>query len=174
MEDVYLGKQFQPITPANMDNKIKYQIGDATEPRGKGSKIIVHICNDIGAWGKGFVMALSRKWKKPEAEYRKWFKERKGFALGEVQFVEVENDLFIANLLGQRGITATDSRPPIRYEAVETGLIKVAEKAVELSASIHMPRIGSGLAGGKWEEIEKIINKTLVNRGLSVTVYDLE
>ncbi|MBN1387472.1 MAG: macro domain-containing protein [Bacteroidales bacterium] len=157
-----------------MKNAIKYQIGDATEPTGKGIKIIVHICNDIGAWGKGFVMALSGKWSKPETEYRKWFKDGKGFELGAVQFVQVENDLFVANIIGQRGIISIDSRPPIRYEAVETGLAKVAEKAIELGASIHMPRIGSGLAGGKWEEIEKIINNTLVNRGLSVTVYDLE
>ncbi len=157
-----------------MDKEIKYQIGDATKPNAEGNKIIVHICNDIGAWGKGFVMALSRRWPKPEAEYRKWFKEGIGFELGAVQFVQVENDLFIANIIGQRGIIPIDSRPPIRYEAVITGLTKVAEKAIELNASIHMPRIGSGLAGGKWEEIEKIINKTLIERGLSVTVYDLE
>jgi O-acetyl-ADP-ribose deacetylase (regulator of RNase III) len=157
-----------------MRDEIKYQTGDATDPTGKGNKIIVHICNDIGAWGKGFVMALSRKWSEPETAFRKWYKDGKGFELGAVQFVQVENDLFIANIIGQRGIISIDSRPPIRYEAVEKGLIKVAVKAADLGASIHMPRIGSGLAGGKWEEIEKIINKTLVNRGLSVTVYDLE
>jgi len=157
-----------------MGNEINYQIGDATKPDARGNKIIVHICNDIGAWGRGFVMALSRKWSKPEAEYRKWFKDGKGFELGAVQFVEVENDLLVANIIGQRGIISIDSRPPIRYEDVETGLIKVAEKAVGINASIHMPRIGSGLAGGKWEEIEKIINRTLVDRGLYVTVYDLE
>jgi len=157
-----------------MENKINYQIGDATKPNATGNKIIVHICNDIGAWGAGFVMALSRRWTKPEAEYRKWFKESKDFELGAVQYVQVENDLFVANMIGQRGIISIDSSPPIWYEAVATALTKVAEKAVKLNASIHMPRIGSGLAGGKWEEIEKIINKTLVERGLTVTVYDLE
>jgi len=157
-----------------MENKITYKIGDATEPAGKDPRIIVHICNDIGAWGAGFVMALSRKWKKPEEEYRRWYRDGKGFELGEVQFVEAENDLLIANLIGQRGVSVTGSRPPIRYEAVETGLRKVAEKAVDLNASIHMPRIGCGLAGGKWEEIEKIINRTLVTNALLVTVYDLE
>jgi hypothetical protein len=35
-----------------------------------------------------------------------------------------------------------------------------------------MPRIGCGLAGGKWEEIEPIIKETLVKAGLSITVYD--
>ncbi len=42
--------------------QINYVKGDATAPIGIGNKIIVHICNDIGRWGKGFVMALSKKW----------------------------------------------------------------------------------------------------------------
>jgi hypothetical protein len=33
--------------------------GDATTPTGEGNKIIAHICNDIGGWGKGFVVAIS-------------------------------------------------------------------------------------------------------------------
>jgi hypothetical protein len=36
-----------------------------------------------------------------------------------------------------------------------------------------MPRIGCGLAGGKWEEVGKIVEEELVNRGVTVTVYDL-
>lgn len=157
-----------------MENKINYKTGDATEPEADGMKIIVHICNNAGAWGAGFVLALSRKWSEPEDEYRKWYHEGEKFELGEVQFVEVESDIMVANMLGQEGLRLTESGPPIRYEAVESGLEKVAEKAVRIKASLHMPRIGSGLAGGKWEEIERIINKTLINKGLSVTVYDLK
>lgn len=40
---------------------IQYKKGDATNPIDNGNKVIVHICNDIGAWGKGFVMAISKK-----------------------------------------------------------------------------------------------------------------
>jgi len=157
-----------------MGNRITYIVGDATEPVGNGSRIIVHICNDIGAWGAGFVMAISRKWKKPEEDYRRWAREGKGFELGEVQFVEIEKDLLVANLIGQRGISYTGSRPPIRYDAVESGLRKVTEKALDINASIHMPRIGCGLAGGEWEEVERIIDRTLIKSALNVTVYDLE
>ncbi|MEV6001124.1 Appr-1-p processing protein, partial [Streptomyces griseomycini] len=28
----------------------------------KGVKVIAHVCNDIGGWGKGFVLAVSRRW----------------------------------------------------------------------------------------------------------------
>ena len=72
---------------------ITYLKGDATCPQTKGTKIICHICNDIGGWGKGFVLAISKRWKEPEAEYRKWNAAGKkgGFVLGAVQFVQVED-----------------------------------------------------------------------------------
>jgi hypothetical protein len=31
---------------------ILYLKGDATNPQVEGNKIIAHICNDIGGWGK--------------------------------------------------------------------------------------------------------------------------
>jgi hypothetical protein len=46
-------------------NKINYLKGDATFPEAKGTKIICHICNDLGAWGKGFVLAISKRWSEP-------------------------------------------------------------------------------------------------------------
>ncbi len=41
--------------------EISYLVGDATTPDTQGPKIISHICNDIGAWGKGFVLAISKR-----------------------------------------------------------------------------------------------------------------
>ncbi len=48
----------------------------------------------------------------------------------------------------------------------------MADKAVELGASVHMPRIGCGLAGGRWPRVEPLIVERLVRRGIEVTVYD--
>ena len=59
---------------------INYIRGDATQPAGDGNKIIVHVCNDIGAWGKGFVVALSRQWPQPEKDYKQWYKSKVNFA----------------------------------------------------------------------------------------------
>lgn len=60
---------------------------------------------------------------------------------------------------------------PIRYEALRKCFTTVAEQAVRRNATIHMPRVGAGLARGDWPTIEKIVEETL--KGLSVTVYDL-
>lgn len=155
-------------------SEITYVRGDATVPLGKGPRLILHVCNDIGGWGKGFVLALSRRWPEPEKAFRRWHRERAAndFALGAVQFVQVEPYLWVANLVGQRGIRTGSKGVPVRYEAIAEGLTKVADRAAELGASVHMPRIGCGLAGGKWSRVEPLITDRLVDQGIPVTVYD--
>jgi O-acetyl-ADP-ribose deacetylase (regulator of RNase III) len=152
---------------------IRYVIGDATRPLGTGSRIIVHLCNDLGLWGKGFVLALSARWTEPEARYRSW--SRGGaevpFELGQVQVVAVEPTLWVANMLGQHGIRRPGGAPPIRYDAVRTGLATVAQFAQLHKATIHMPPIGAGLAGGNWETISQLIREEVCARGVPVTVY---
>jgi len=170
---------------------IQYVRGDATQPQGEGAKIIVHCCNTVGAWGRGFVLALSRRWSLPERAYRAWHRggeidvvlNHRGntisvpvrFTLGEVQVVTVEpNELYVANLIGQEGIRPDKrGRPPVRYDAIRQGLGHVRFYATELEASVHMPRIGAGLAGGCWSEIAQIVADELTSRGVPVTVYDL-
>ncbi|MFE0380402.1 macro domain-containing protein [Streptomyces inhibens] len=153
---------------------ISYVKGDATAPQGKGVKVIAHICNDLGGWGKGFVLALSRRWPEPEAAYRRWHRERarNGFGLGAAQFVQVGERLWVANVVGQRGMGTGSKGVPVRYEAIDAGLGRVAARAAELGASVHMPRIGCGLAGGKWSRVEPLITERLTRHGIPVAVYD--
>ncbi len=158
-----------------MSADIEYVRGDATLPCGPGPKIIAHVCNDIGAWGAGFVVAVSRRWPQPEAAYRQWHRDRatSGFALGAAQFVQVDEQLWVANMVGQHGIRTRTSRgTPVRYEAMAKALAVVGEKAVAEGATVHMPRIGCGLAGGRWETVEPLIAGHLTRRGIAVTVYD--
>lgn len=173
---------------------ITYLTGDATEPVGEGPKLIVHVCNDRGGWGRGFVTALSKKWREPEAAYRKWHADgvystnhsprRHLFQLGEVQFVPVQSELRVVNMIAQTGYGAQntarhrtsvpDATPPIRYEALSACLTRVREtldQELLIHASIHMPRIGCNLAGGSWAQVEPFITKCLEN--YPVFVYDL-
>ncbi|MFF9350619.1 macro domain-containing protein [Streptomyces sp. NPDC014734] len=155
-------------------SEIMYVQGDATAPHGKGVKVIAHVCNDLGGWGKGFVLALSRRWPEPEAAYRRWHRERAGndFALGATQLVQVSPYIWVANMVGQRGMRRGGKGVPVRYEAIDTALGAVADRAVHLGASVHMPRIGCGLAGGTWDRVEPLIERRLLSRGIAVTVYD--
>lgn len=155
---------------------ITYKTGDATAPQGEGKKIICHVCNDVGGWGAGFVLAISKKWPQPEQAYRKWYRAVKPEPLpqGDVQFVPVTDDIMVANMIGQKGLYPEKGVPPLRYESVERALTQVAEMAKKTGASVHMPRIGCGLAGGKWEKVESIIQKTLIENGIEVVVYDFK
>lgn len=154
--------------------EILYLKGDATSPQSSGIKIIAHICNDLGGWGKGFVLSISKRWKEPEQTYRKWHRERNinDFGLGKMQLIQVENYIYIANMVAQKGMKTGSNGVPIRYEAVATCLENLAQQAKELGASVHMPRIGCGLAGGKWELIEPIIKEKLLENNIDTYIYD--
>jgi O-acetyl-ADP-ribose deacetylase (regulator of RNase III) len=149
--------------------------GDATNPEAEGPKVIAHVCNDLGAWGKGFVVAVSRRWPEPEHSYRRWHRDRarNDFELGATQLIQVQSDIWVANMVAQHGIRAAGVGPPVRYDAVGRCLHAVAGHAVRLGATVHMPRIGCGLAGGRWDQIQPLIVAALCERGIAVTVYDL-
>lgn len=154
---------------------INYVQGDATLPGGEGAKIIAHIVNDQGGWGRGFVVALSKRYPQAEAAYRRWARQpvadEPPFALGEVQFVAVAPDLWVANMLAQHAYRTPDNSVPLRYDALEHALLRVAQFASAHGATVHMPRIGAGLAGGEWARIAMLIDQCLVE--CAVTVYEL-
>lgn len=134
--------------------------------------MVVHICNNIGKWGAGFSGALSCRWTLPETCYRNryaieppWF--------GSCQTVHVADGIWVASIIGQDGVRSIDNPAPVRYIAISVGLKRVAELAKGLAATIHMPRIGCGLAGGTWDRVESIIQRTLCDQGVEVFVYDL-
>jgi len=155
---------------------IRYLKGDATSPQSPGPKVIAHICNDLGGWGKGFVLAISRRWPAPEADYRDWHRHRAGndFGLGAIRLIQVRPDTWVANMVGQHGLRRGSAGPPIRYDAVERCLIALATQARSREASVHLPRIGTGLAGGSWPRIEPLIVAALSEHDIPVTVYDFD
>src|SRR4051812_18111794 len=105
-----------------------------------------------------------------------WHRDRSNsdFGLGVTQLIQVQDDIWVANMVAQRGIRTGSSGPPIRYDAVERCLTAVADQATSLSASVHMPRIGLGLAGGRWDRIEPLIVAALCTRDIAVTIYDFD
>jgi O-acetyl-ADP-ribose deacetylase (regulator of RNase III) len=164
---------------------LKYLKGDATVPQAKGPKLIIHISNDAGGWGAGFVLAISKRWSEPEAMYRQWYRQRDPihnpeptaivmtsgrFQLGETQLVLVQPGVAVVNMVAQAGTRTGSKGPPIRYDALRTCLERVNDYAETFKASVHCPRIGCGLAGGKWDMVEPVIQETLKDR--DVYVYD--
>lgn len=155
-------------------SEIIYKVGDATQPQCDGDKIIAHICNNIGAWGRGFVMAISTRWPSTRQAYSELLKTYGVSSLGLIQLIPVEDHIYVCNMVAQKGIRSTNNPTPIRYAALDECLRKLATVAKEKDATVHMPRIGCGLAGGTWPKVERIINNTLIESGVDVYVYDYE
>lgn len=160
---------------------ICYLKGDATNPKlESGEKgMIVHICNNVGAWGAGFVVPLGKRYPMTKAGYLQWHQwwtthcHGHVFKLGEVQFMAVSNNILVANMIAQDGIHHSQN-PRVKYAYLEICLKKAFNVANDHGYSVHMPRIGCGLGGGTWDQVEISIRTANRVPNVPVFVYDLE
>lgn len=148
---------------------IQYVTGDATAPIGSGPKIIAHITNNSGGWGRGFVRAVSRKWQVAEAFYR----GKRLHQLGDCDLIDVEPGIWVANLCAQDGYASSECPVAVSYKALGTCLDALCPEALEIGATVHCPRIGCGLGGGRWETVSALLTQRLCANGVPVVVYDL-
>ena len=149
---------------------IETKVGSATSPRpekGKGV-IIAHLCNNLGGWGRGFVLAVDELSAPPRAAYQGLAKDHgksKGtnanIPLGTVQFVETQTGLIVSNMIAQDNF-ADDHEDgcAVNYKALRRCLLITFHRAIRLGYNVHIPEgIGSGLAGGDQAEILKMISE---------------
>jgi len=148
--------------------------GSVLEPRNGGKKIICQLVNDKAVkWGGGVARKFAKRFPHAEEAYTEQVIQiPRRDRLGQVIFAEAAKDLIIASLIGQEGF-GPSIFPRIRYAALQAGLEQVAHHAVSIGASIHMPKIGTGSAGGDWSTIEEMLDDVMVRAGLFVTVYDI-
>lgn len=177
--------------------------GDATKPQflGNDTKVIIpHVCNDIGMWGSGFVLALNNAFGfGPRQAYLRWYGGERGafaddaygisvhyatpqgekpaFQLGQTQFVTLKGkNIVIASMVAQHAVKVRgwedDDRPPIRYGALLDCMRQVQYVAAQNNAEIHAPRFGSDLAGGAWDVILQMIREEWVDKNITTTIYE--
>jgi O-acetyl-ADP-ribose deacetylase (regulator of RNase III) len=189
----------------SQEAKLDYVVGNIFTglPVTPSTKVIFHVCNDIGGWGSGFVVPLSKKWPETERSYRKWHNNTfepftEPFKIGEIQLVPVqgfqqcanadEGPIYVCNAIGQRS-TISDpdcyvdpgqcyvrgGKRPLDYAKLATAMSKLGDalSRCDTYCEIHCPLFGSGLAGGNWDIIEKLIIDAWTRQGIPVTVYQL-
>ena len=78
----------------------------------------------------------------------------------------------MVNMIAQENFVSFVNPIAVRYEALKKCLQQVSDSIKGNEVSVHMPRIGCGIAGGKWENIEPIIIDTLCKNDIQVYVYD--
>lgn len=161
------------LKPTKTPNVLEL-FGDALEPRGEGRRLIAHIVNDKTAnWGAGFGRAVREMYPMAQLEFRRWVSlDRTNLNLGNVYVSTVSDNLLLVHMIAQHGY-GESSKPRLRYDALVKCLRKVKDIAEEQHASIHMPRIGTGYAGGNWSYILELVDEYLARAGVPVTVYTL-
>lgn len=133
-------------------------------------KVIAHQVNCHGIAGG---LAAAVFWKYPDAEndYMQLIDRapNKEKLLGMPQMTgQQEDGHVICNLYGQF-YPGADYRP----EALETALEGLATNARIMGWSVALPwRISCGICGGDWDEVQQIIERTMV--GVDCVIYQRE
>jgi len=160
-------------TGAEKTPEITELIGDATAPRGDGPRLIVHLVNDkTPNWGGPFARALRGRHPAAQTAFRAWAREPGNLLLGQVHLVDVDDDVAVATMVAQKGY-GPSVKTRVRFAALRQALAEVARIAAERSASVHMPRIGTGEGRADWPIVRELIDNELVGAGIEVTVYTL-
>lgn len=136
--------------------------------------IIPHVCNNMGAWGKGFTEAIDDNFPYAAMAYLQEY-ELSHFegGLGGVIRVPISRCSAITHMVAQIGLRSKVNPKPLSYPYLEDCMKLVKDMANNLQAGIMCPMFGAGLAGGDWETIEEMIHYIWVNEGIRVTVWEL-
>lgn len=146
--------------------------GDATRLHGRGEQIIVHLVNDRTAnWGGQFARALGQRYPESQEDFRSWVHEDPGrLRLGATRIVRIGTGISVATVVAQKGY-GPSKKARIRYGALRDALAEITGAAEKTGASLHMPRIGAGQAGGRWPIVREMLEEVVVRAGVPVTVY---
>ncbi len=151
--------------------KIILEYGDATKPRGKGKMIIAQVVNTGAAVGFSFGLSLAKNYPETKTKLEEWKKDKAAFILGNSQLVKVKENLYVFQMLAQKGVRPKGDEVLLKYPELRKCLIDLRITATEMNASVHMPVIGAGQAGGDWNIIIGMIHDELVNFNIKVNVY---
>mgnify|MGYP002784725766 FL=1 len=149
-------------------SKIVYKIADlfagVQKEVDQGNFVLIpHICNDIGAWGAGFVVPLGKAYPLAKERYQA---AGASVMLGETIFADA-GSVKVANMVAQHKLGGK----AIRYEALVKCMRTVRDR-VDLRYQIHAPLLGAGLAGGNWDFIEALIDE--IWGAYQVTIWQLQ
>lgn len=140
--------------------------------KSKKNKLIVHCCNLQATMGSGVALTLRSTWPIVEELYQDWYQstfhddelnDNIPWNLGQVQFVKVEDDVFVGNILGQAYIGPKEIDGtilmPVRWDCIKEAFLHIRKFAKEHDCEIVAPYLGCERAGGKEEDLINLINE---------------
>ena len=167
---------------------IKYVNGDVTKVKVNSLTIIPHCVNSANSFGSGVAAGIAKKWPHVKEAYHEFYRacewdceyteENIPFLLGEVQFVRAEENIVVANFIGQKSpglnqVINGKTWVPARKEAVDECLGRIADVARKLQAKIIAPKFCSLRAGLNWDnDVVPLVENNWYD--LDVTIYEFK
>jgi len=136
--------------------------------------IIVHGVNAQGVMGSGFAAQIKHLVyptysavipKASSPQMRNMSAAYLGMCIPVMVRGPKYGECWIVNAVTQQ-FYGNDGKQYVAYDAVRTAFHTVAKMAMRLDLPVHFPRIGSGLAGGSWDTVKKIITNELDSCGV--------
>lgn len=163
-------------------NRFMFQIkeGDALIPDPGGHKVcIAHVVNDIGKFGAGFALSMHQTYPGAKKGYLGAFRVvgddneslRGKNILTKSRHPATGDKVYICHMVAQRGLRSKTNPHPLNLDDLRSCLRDLCTTAWTFDWHVQMPKIGSGLGGGNWQEIEPIIRAEM--RSVNTTIYTL-
>jgi O-acetyl-ADP-ribose deacetylase (regulator of RNase III) len=143
-----------------------------------GPIIVAHVVNDSAhAWSRhGVAAAIAARWPQAARAFRSWtISSPENLHLGRIHTCEQrdgDRDVTIVSMVAQQGF-GPGAVTRLRYDALHETLAAVADLAQRAGATVHVPRIGAGQAGGRWDLIENDLAALIADKGIGLVVHTL-
>lgn len=159
-------------------------LADAVNAAAEGVPVVLaHVVSDSArAWGRyGVAAALARVVPDASRAFHAWsIASPDNLTLGNVHSVRARAtngaDVTVVSMVAQAGYGPSSSAR-LSYVALARSLDKLADVARGSHgtppATVHMPRIGAGQGGGRWDLIEAAIERSLLAQGVPTVIYTL-
>ena len=127
--------------------------------------IIVHGCSAQGVMASGIAKSIKERYPQVYYDYTKHcsFMRRMdpGNLLGSVVFTPITSQLIFISAITQEFYGRDENVCYVSYNAIETAFEAINKIARSAKLQVKFPMIGAGLAGGDWNTISNIIDKTV-------------
>lgn len=146
--------------------KVKFVKGSILCPENGGLRFVLSVNNLTGQTTNPLLPIFDKKWKKVREDSKGWYANKTGaYKFGAINTTAVQSDVWIIHMLCQDG-------PPDKLKtdvkAIEGCLKNVLASAKSEKATVHV----SNLLTNSIPELQGLLQKTLVENGVSVYYYE--
>lgn len=143
--------------------RVKIVQGSIVAPQNAGLRFVLNVANMEGKAESPMYPLFEKKWPTVKREVRGWFTTRDGkYKLGAVHTVAVQSDTWVLSLLCQ------DKEMQTQDDALRACLKEVCKSAKYERATVH---VSTQLVDAV-PSLQELINKELVEEGVSVNYYE--